>query len=649
MSNFDVLGASAAILRRISTAKAAPSAMPQHAQPRGVQRAVEPTAHAVLPAATHAAAVDTHAADAHAQQLSAASRHAVSAGNKLARFPRYAAAGKKLLRIAHRSADKASKVTTASKAAHAAGGKSRLASIVGADAAAANAWLSAYLKTGNLQAYLDPDLVNATDLAATVGDIIATVAQLVQQLQAVGRNDIAQQGQQIADALSAAINAAPDDVTTDAVRAASGPKYQAQTWIPTAQSALAATSPPGAPGAPASGGGGGGGSGAPSGGGDSDDSGAPSDDQGDAGAEGGPSDDGAPPADGDEGGAETEDADGADEGGGDDSDDGADASDDVQVGSGFDLIGYADVMGRGGGGGGGHGGGGHGGHGGHGHGHGHGGRGRGRRGGFGWGGWGWGGPWYGDDYLLDDEPSAEEIAEAVARKLKQAKHIGGGGHGGGHSHGGHHGHGHGHGYGRGAGLWGGGPYWEEVDGLDLLDVEELDDVLARRQHHGVGYAAPDTHWYSVATPGAIKDELDKVLHEGETLNRDISSYQGGDAAFSSFLAGWQSFWTGFKKFYNDNASGVGGWLSRLWSVSGDQVVSYGNQLNDWRAKLKSFSGAVVTEPSMTAIQRREDPTKFNYMPLVYGAIAIVALVGGGYALSKVGAVAALFTKKKAAK
>ena len=235
-----------------------------------------------------------------------------------------------------------------------------------------------------------------------------------------------------------------------------------------------------------------------------------------------------------------------------------------------------------------------GGHGGGGHGH-HGGHGRGRGHGWGWGG-GYYGPWYDGGYELveNDDLTAEQLAELVARKLQQKKaHVG--------------------------------------SGFDVLGAEDE-----------LGYAAPETHWYSIATPGTIKDEMDKVLREGNTLDRDIMSFSSKNPVLPSFKTAWSSFWDGYKAFYNDS-----GWFSRLSGGKGDQVVAYGNQLNDWRARFQKFDGAVTTEPSLTAIERRADPTKFNYMPLVYGAVAVVGLIGGGYALSKVAAVGSLFKKSAA--
>jgi hypothetical protein len=199
----------------------------------------------------------------------------------------------------------------------------------------------------------------------------------------------------------------------------------------------------------------------------------------------------------------------------------------------------------------------------------------------------------------NDDLTAEQIAELVAHKLKK-KHVVG---------------------------------WQTSDGhgFDLLGADEL------------GYAAPETHWYSIATPGVIKDEMDKVLREGNTLDRDIMMFMSGNPALFSFKDAWSSFWAGYKTFYDDS-----GWFSRLTSSKGDQVVAYGNQLNDWRARFLKFDGAVASEPDLTDIKRRTDPTKFNYMPLVYGAVAVVGVIGGGYALSKVGAIAALFSHKRSA-
>lgn len=74
----------------------------------------------------------------------------------------------------------------------------------------------------------------------------------------------------------------------------------------------------------------------------------------------------------------------------------------------------------------------------------------------------------------------------------------------------------------------------------------------------LGYVSPDTHWYSVASPSAIRDEMDKVLREGSTLDKDIHGYSSDDASYLAFLAGWDNFWGGFKAFYAKNATGVGG-------------------------------------------------------------------------------------------
>ena len=226
--------------------------------------------------------------------------------------------------------------------------------------------------------------------------------------------------------------------------------------------------------------------------------------------------------------------------------------------------------------------------------------------------------------------------------------VGHGGGGGGHGGGGHGGHGGGRG-GRGYGgplIYGGSGWGDDtyvVDGWDV-DAYSPDDIakaVVRRLKTGsnIGYAAPETHWYSIATPGDILAEMDKVQREADTLDHDFESYSGGDSGFPATKSAWKAFLAEYKKFYEDN----NGWFSRLSGGMGDRVVAYGNQLNDWRAKLKSFAGAKVTEPSLTAVQVREDPTKTNYKPYLIGGMVIAGLLGGGYALSKL----ALFKKSAA--
>lgn len=152
--------------------------------------------------------------------------------------------------------------------------------------------------------------------------------------------------------------------------------------------------------------------------------------------------------------------------------------------------------------------------------------------------------------------------------------------------------------------------------------------------HGLvvlGYVEPDKSL--VLTPGVTKDEMERVMREGTTLDSDVKS-SNADPAFKT---AWSTFWDGYRKFYADNTSGISGWFSRGFTSVYDQTISYGNLLNDWRNKLKSY-GAQVTEPTAIPKQRREDPTAINWKYVLAAGGAIAGLAVVGYAASKIGTV-----------
>lgn len=247
----------------------------------------------------------------------------------------------------------------------------------------------------------------------------------------------------------------------------------------------------------------------------------------------------------------------------------------------------------------------------------------------------------GDDGSDDDDSSGYDL-------LGCEEIVGHGGGGGGHGGGGHGGHG-GRGRGRdrdGAllyGGWGGGWGWDgddDDDGISADDFAELVAQKLRNKKTSVGYVAPEEHWYNIATPGDILTEMDNVQREADTLDKDFDAYSGSDPNFPAAKTAWKAFLADYKKFYDDNK----GWTSRLWGSTKENTINYGNQLNDWRAKLKSFSGAKVTEPAVTDVQVRVDPTKTNYKPLLIGGLVILGLFGGGYAISKMTGAGSLFKK-----
>jgi (2Fe-2S) ferredoxin len=120
--------------------------------------------------------------------------------------------------------------------------------------------------------------------------------------------------------------------------------------------------------------------------------------------------------------------------------------------------------------------------------------------------------------------------------------------------------------GGGWGPWYGGP-WYDGYGYDVLldDDESLADQIAKKVAQKqwaagshVGYVAPETHWYTVATPSAVKDEMDKIMREGNTLDQDINATNTSDPSYPAFKNAWLAFWLSYKKFYDRRSN------RRLW-------------------------------------------------------------------------------------
>lgn len=160
----------------------------------------------------------------------------------------------------------------------------------------------------------------------------------------------------------------------------------------------------------------------------------------------------------------------------------------------------------------------------------------------------------------------------------------------------------------------------------------------------VGYVAPvDPTFVDFNTPASIQNEMNTVLREAQVLDADIKAFSG-DSAFAAFKSGWDSFFAEYKKFYADNATGVSGWLSRLWASVLKQTIAYGNKLNDFRIAFSKFPGARPSEPDVTAIQRRDDPSAVPWRKILLGAVIVAGIGAGGYALSKVSGVRQEFAR-----
>lgn len=228
------------------------------------------------------------------------------------------------------------------------------------------------------------------------------------------------------------------------------------------------------------------------------------------------------------------------------------------------------------------------------------------------------------------------------------------GHGHGGGHGGHHHGGGGHRGGRGPwGWWGGwgGGYDDYYPLLvsDNADDETPDEDEARAAYYArkaglelVGYVAPERHWYNVlVTPGQMKAELDSIKREGDTLDKDIRSFSTDAPGYPAFLADWKTFWSEFNKYYDDT-----GWLSRAFAGTEDKIIAYGNQLNDRREKFTKFPGASATEAPVVPVKHREDDAAIPWKTVLIGGLVVAGVIGGGYALSKVSGVAALFKKAR---
>jgi hypothetical protein len=157
----------------------------------------------------------------------------------------------------------------------------------------------------------------------------------------------------------------------------------------------------------------------------------------------------------------------------------------------------------------------------------------------------------------------------------------------------------------------------------------------------VGYVEPTRSW--VATPASVKAELTDVLQEGKSLNDDIKSFRSADPEFASFVKAWDGFWSGYLAFHEDTASGISGWVSRLWGAAADRTRDYGNKLNDWRAKFKSLGGH-PTEPDVIPKARRDEPNAIQWNKVAFGVLVVGGIAAGGYAVSKLTSFGSVFKR-----
>lgn len=112
----------------------------------------------------------------------------------------------------------------------------------------------------------------------------------------------------------------------------------------------------------------------------------------------------------------------------------------------------------------------------------------------------------------------------------------------------------------------------------------------------LGYTPPSGTFY---TPGAILAESDKVASEASILDTEIGTFVPSAAeaqAFAVFRSGWTRWLTDWKA-YRASLEGVGGWLSRTWGGTMQQIADYGRDLNGWRAKFEGFAGAYTSLPT----------------------------------------------------
>lgn len=130
--------------------------------------------------------------------------------------------------------------------------------------------------------------------------------------------------------------------------------------------------------------------------------------------------------------------------------------------------------------------------------------------------------------------------------------------------------------------------------------------------------------FTIRTPGFVLAEMrsvDTMLRSLSTdVLRDSESGQvtGFAPSFAAFIRDWQDF-------YDDHASGVGGWWSRGTSAVYDKVLEYKAMAIRWRDEFVRRGGrpsGVVPEPSGG-----------NVWPYVVGG----ALLAGAVALAFGGA------------
>jgi len=95
----------------------------------------------------------------------------------------------------------------------------------------------------------------------------------------------------------------------------------------------------------------------------------------------------------------------------------------------------------------------------------------------------------------------------------------------------------------------------------------------------------------IITPGATLDEMSTVNSLIVALGREVAASQ----APTDFKQVFGEFYQEWKAFYDANASGVGGWLSRGFGSTYGKTLDYKARLADWRKRFLALGFKSQTE------------------------------------------------------
>lgn len=166
--------------------------------------------------------------------------------------------------------------------------------------------------------------------------------------------------------------------------------------------------------------------------------------------------------------------------------------------------------------------------------------------------------------------------------------------------------------------------------FDRMDPYTLGAMLDEDEE--IGVTSP------FATPSAILADMRKTDTIVTTLDADVR--KNVSKLRPMFVQAWDKFLAEWQTFYKDRSEGFGGWTSRLWGATHEQVVSFHDRVTKWREGYEKESGEKALGPSP---ETREGRGAMPWKWIVTGALIVGGIVAVGYTARGIRGVADSFS------